>query len=333
MSVEVRNRAGWTESYAAHSGYGEGREHGAGSAPRSPLESLPRPVMSLATLVPIALQVSVFALVFALGLNAGRGEAAWALRHPRALARAAVAMYLVMPLVAVALAGLFALKPAVKIALLALALSPVPPLLPRKQQRAEGDASKAIGLLVAAGLAAIVVAPLGLRLLAALLDVDVAFPTARILLLIAFTIVLPLGGGMLLRRMAPTIARSASGPIARVGAVLLVVGLIAILVTTAPGMWSLVGGGTLLAFATFLVVGLAVGHLLAGGRELDRTVLALSTASRHPGFALTIAAAMASADARAEAGLVAPAILLYLVLGGVASAIYLALRKRSAKEA
>jgi predicted Na+-dependent transporter len=48
--------------------------------------------------------------------------------------------------------------------------------------------------------------------------------------------------------------------------------------------------GTLPAIAIISMCGLAVGHLLGGPDEDDRTVLAFATVSRHPGVAVAIAA-------------------------------------------
>ena len=287
--------------------------------------------MRLAALIPIVMQVSIFTIVFALGLSLGANEATWALRHPRPLARAFLAMFVIMPLVAAGMAATFALKPAVKIALIALALSPIPPLLPKKQLKEGGEASQAVGFLVAASVLAIVITPAGLSLLAGWFGVDVEVPTGRIVQLVALTILLPLVAGLILHRLAPAWATRLAGPIGKLGSVLLLVAAIPILITTAPAMWSLVGGGTLAAFVAFVIIGLAVGHFLAGGRSEDRTVFALSTASRHPGIAITVAGAVAaSAAVRPEARLFAPAILLYLVVGGIVSAVYLAIRRRSA---
>jgi BASS family bile acid:Na+ symporter len=54
---------------------------------------------------------------------------------------------------------------------------------------------------------------------------------------------------------------------------------------------SLVGNGSIVAMAAFVVIGLAVGHALGGPSAEHRLVLALSTASRHPAIALAIAKA------------------------------------------
>jgi BASS family bile acid:Na+ symporter len=74
-------------------------------------------------------------------------------------------MGVVMPVFAIMLAAVFDLRPAVKVALVALALSPVPPILPMKEGRAGGKVTYAIGLLVAAALLAIVLVPLILEII------------------------------------------------------------------------------------------------------------------------------------------------------------------------
>jgi hypothetical protein len=80
-------------------------------------------------------------------------------------------------------------------------------------------------------------------------------------------------------------------PLPIAAAVLLVAGVVPILFTKWPEIVSVIGNGTLAAFVAFIVVGLVTGHLLGGPQATDRTVLALSTAARHPGVALPIAAA------------------------------------------
>lgn len=92
--------------------------------------------------------------------------------------------------------------------------------------------------------------------------------------------------------------------------------------TAWPHIWLLVGNGALAAFAGFVLVGLAVGHLLGGPDLDDRTALAIATASRHPGMALAIAASSFPAQK-----LVAPAIMMYLIVGALVSLPYSLWRK------
>ena len=52
-----------------------------------------------------------------------------------------------------------------------------------------------------------------------------------------------------------------------------------------------IGNGSLAAIVAFVFIGLAAGHLLGGPEPANRTVLAFTTSSRHPGIAIAIASA------------------------------------------
>jgi BASS family bile acid:Na+ symporter len=279
--------------------------------------------MNTAALITLALKLSVFLNVFALGLNARERDATWLFRHPRQLARALASMFVVMPLFAAALASVFDLHPAVKIALIALAVAPIPPLLPKKALKAGGESSYVIGLLVAAALLSIVFTPIAVDLFGKAFGTPARISPFAIARLVLLTVIIPLGAGMLVRRLAPAFAERAAKPIALAATALLIISVIPILFTAWPAIESLSGNGTVFAIAAFVVVGLAAGHLLGGPDPEDRTVQALSTASRHPGIALAIASANFP-----EQKLTPAAILLYLIVSAIISMPYLDWRKR-----
>jgi BASS family bile acid:Na+ symporter len=121
------------------------------------------------------------------------------------------------------------------------------------------------------------------------------------------------------------VAERVAGPLSLVATVALVAATGSIMVTAWSAMVSLLENGTLVALAGFIVIGLAAGHFLGGPDPADRTVLALSTASRHPGVALAIA------DANfPEQQLVLPAVLLYLIADAALSLLYWNWRRRAA---
>jgi len=66
----------------------------------------------------------------------------------------------------------------------------------------------------------------------------------------------------------------------------------------------------------FVAIGLAVGHLLGGPAREDRSVLALATASRHPGVALAVAHDTASLMS------VLGIVLVCLIVGALFGAVY-----------
>jgi BASS family bile acid:Na+ symporter len=146
-------------------------------------------------------------------------------------------------------------------------------------------------------------------------------PPLAIAGLVLKTALVPLAGGMVVRAIAPSGADRIAKAVGRVATVLLVIGAMAILPAAAPAMLRLIGGGTLLAMIAFVGVGLFAGHRLGGPEPNDRTVLALSTASRHPAIALAVAKANFP-----EEPFLGAAILLYLIVGLLVGAIYVSRR-------
>ncbi|HWO02585.1 MAG TPA: Na+-dependent transporter [Blastocatellia bacterium] len=274
--------------------------------------------MSIASLIVLTIKTSIVLSVFAIGLRATHRDATYFFRNPAKLASALLSMSVVMPLFAVLLAGVFNLHPAVKIALVALSVSPIPPLLPRKQMKAGGKESYAIGLLVAIGLLAIVFVPLALELVERLFAIPLSVSPGEVLLLVLMTVLAPLGTGIAVHTVAPSFADKIARPVGLVSLVMLSVSVLPILFTSFPAVTSLIGNGSILAFVAFVVVGLAVGHLLGGPDAEDRPVLALSTASRHPGVAVAIAHANFP-----EQKLAMAAVLLYLLVSMIVSIPYL----------
>jgi predicted Na+-dependent transporter len=280
-------------------------------------------VMDLATLVGAAIQASVFLIVFSLGLGSTQEDALYLLRRPRQLVRSLLSMNVVMPLVAAGLAAVFDFPGALNISLVALAVSPVPPILPKRQLRAGGRASYAVGLLMVAALLAIVFIPLALKLIALGFGKEAHVPEAAVARLVAITVLVPIAAGIVVRRLAPAFAARAARPISLGAMALLGVVVVLLLIRAWRPAVSLIGDGHVLALAAFVAIGLIVGHLLGGPDPRDRVVLALATASRHPGVALAIAAANFPQEKR-----VMGAILLYLLISLIVSVAYLAWRRR-----
>jgi len=277
----------------------------------------------MATLLPLLLKASLALLVFSLGLSATLQDTTYLFRRPGQLARALVAMFVVLPITALILARVFHPHPAVKIAIVALALSPLPPTFPRKATKQGGSLSYVAGLLVAATLLAVILIPLSLELIERNRNMPLQMRPAAVLTLVFWSLLLPLAAGMVLRKAAPALAQRAAGPISTIAFAVLVLGVIPILVKVWPALVSLVGNGTLLVMVLLALVGLAAGHILGGPDPEDRTVLALSTASRHPAIAIAIAQANFPDQKLAPA-----AVLLYVLVSVIAAMPYLRWAKR-----
>jgi len=278
-------------------------------------------------LILFALKASIVLSLFAIGLDSRPSDAISLLRRPAQLARSLLAMDVIMPLLAVAIVWAFDLHEAVEVSLVALAVSPVPPLLPKKQIKAHGEPSYAIGLLVVAAAVAVVFIPFAIELLGQFFQMPVHMKVSPIVQLVVMTVFAPLVAGMLVRHIAPVIASRISKSVALVAAVSLAASVLPLLFATWPAIIALVGNGTIVAVAAFVLVGLAVGHMLGGPDPRDRAVLALATAIRHPGIALAIGAANFP-----EQKAVLPAILLYAILGAILTIPYVMWRKRVVRQ-
>ncbi len=81
----------------------------------------------MATFIKLALKAGIVLTVFDLGLSASPQDAAYLFRRPGQLLRSLLSMNVIMPLFAAAMIAVFDLHPAVKIALITLVVSPIPP--------------------------------------------------------------------------------------------------------------------------------------------------------------------------------------------------------------
>ncbi|MER9401487.1 Na+-dependent transporter [Mesorhizobium sp. M0615] len=242
-------------------------------------------------LIPIAINLSMGLMVLALGLHASWRDAISLLRQPGLLVRSFLSMNVIMVMIAVAMVLLFDLHPAVKIALVALSLSPVPPILPAKQTKAGGTVSYTASLLVIMAALSIIVVPLGIALLGDWAGLGIGVPAAKVASVVATGVFLPLVIGLAARQFFPSFATRLAHPLSLFATVLLIAAFIPVLIKIWPAMAAMVGNGTLVALAIFTVAGVLVGHTLGGPDPDNRTVLALASSARHPGVALAVASA------------------------------------------
>jgi len=235
------------------------------------------------------LQISIIALIFATGMSATADDIGYLWRRPVLLVRSILAMYVVMPLVALLMVRLLDLPPKTEIALVVLAICAGAPLLPKKLIKLGGNPSYVFSLIVTTSVLAIVTVPLSLHLLASRVSVEAESVTAAgVARVILKSFLAPLAAGMLVRLIAPAVADRFGDPLLKLAsAVMAVCALIAL----AFGFHLVLDLGlpTVLAFAAFTLMAIVSGHVLGGPNAADRTSLAVACASRHIGLALLVA--------------------------------------------
>jgi|KBSMisStandDraft_5_1062788.scaffolds.fasta_scaffold18870_6 BASS family bile acid:Na+ symporter len=279
--------------------------------------------MTLVQIIGLAIKASMFLIVFAIGLNATPKDFKYLLRHPALLVRSLLSMNVIMLVFAVGVVTTFNMHPAVKIALVALACSPVPPILPFKQLKAGGSDEYVIGLLSATAAAAIVIVPLAIEIIGHAFGLAIHVPASRIAVIVATTVLLPLTLGVLARSFAPAFVMRIARPVTFAATIVLLAAVLPLIVKSFPTFWALIGNGVVIFLVLFSLLGLAVGHLLGGPDPDNRTALALATATRHPAVALAIAG-INFPDQKA----VIAVVIWHLILSATVAAPYVNWRKK-----
>ena len=135
--------------------------------------------------------------------------------------------------------------------------------------------------------------------------------------------ILPLGLGMLTRRVFPNVAERLSNRLDRLCSIMFLALALLVLVSA----WSaVVGSGTrvVLAVAVITVLALAAGHALGGPMPGTRTAVAVCSAARNPGLALLVATLNDAQPA------IVAAIVTYLVVSSLTTLGYALWRRRTA---
>ena len=277
--------------------------------------------MTVKQLVVLGLQLSIVCTVFGFGLKATPRDLVYLFRQPGLLFRSLLSVFVVMPIVALGMTTMVDFRRGAEIALMALSISPVPPLLPNREMKAGGQESYGLALMATLALVSIVAVPLAAAILHRVFDVPLNADAAGIARVALVMAVLPLLAGVAVRAYMPAVADRIERPVSVVAKVLLPVTVLLLLAGTWRMVATAVGGGAVVAMVVFVAIGLIVGDFLGGPNPEDAIVLALSTACRHPAIALSVAAAN-SPDEQA----VGP-ILLYLIVNFIVGMAYLKWRQ------
>ena len=232
--------------------------------------------------------VTVFAIMFALGLMLGREQIQAALQ--RRVLLVAVVFAVVVPVPAIAVLGLkaLALKGPVAVGIVLMAISPGAPVALRRALDAGGSREFAPALHLAIVMSSVLTIPATVVILDWIFATDFAVTPLHIGRQVFFAQLLPLALGAALNAVRPALAAGLEAPLRRVGNSLLLALGIMLLVDLPPTI-AAVGWTPMIAGVIITVCALAIGAAFAW-RDADvRPAAALAAAMRNPGLALVIA--------------------------------------------
>jgi bile acid:Na+ symporter, BASS family len=238
----------------------------------------------------IVAPLSVALIVFAQGLRTRPSKVLTYFRdQPLLLLRSIATTLVLVP--AAALALLLVLKPAHSLAVgLAILVScpPAPMMLKSATEKGGGSAAFMACLHLTLAVLAFLTVPATLRLLSIPLDFNAEVHLGEMTWILARTILLPIGFGLVVHAFFPVFAEKAGQILGRVGTI----GLLAVVLFAAVALYPALlnmNAQSYLVIVIVAVVALAIGHLLGPSNPRERTDLAAECAVRHPMLALAIA--------------------------------------------
>lgn len=237
------------------------------------------------TATSIAMIVFVLSSMIGMGLGLRVAEIVAPLRNWRLVLLSLAANFVVMPLVAIALARVLRLEESLGIGLLLLGAASGAPFLPKLAQIARGNLAFAVGLMVLLMVITVGYLPIVLPLLLPGVSVNPA-QIARSLVLL---MLLPLGGALALNARRPHVAARVKPVLDKTSSLSLIAVIALLTLLNISSVLAVFGTGGILAGALFLAAGYATGWVLGGPKGDTRSVLALGTAQRNIAAALVVA--------------------------------------------
>ena len=270
--------------------------------------------------------VTVFTVMFSVGLGIVLGELRWIWQRPGPMVRGLFSVLIAVPALALVVTRLLDLPRQAAIGVVLMAISPGAPVALRRSLGAGGHRAFAPSLQISVALLAVFSMPLSITALNHVYAGHASVAPWDVARQVFVAQLLPLGLGMALRQAAAPLAARLEPRLARIGNALLVATVVVVLINGWEGTVT-AGFRVLTAVALITGAALAVGHLLGGPEPATRTAVAITSAARNPGLALLVAAVNAAPPA------ISAAILAYLVVSVLAIVPYAAWRSRAGTRA
>jgi bile acid:Na+ symporter, BASS family len=245
--------------------------------------------MSIDRIINLLVTVTLIEMMVLTGLRVTFGELGRVFGHLRLVARAAVANYVLVPVLAVLLLVVFDAAPMVAAGFLVLAVCPGAPFGPLFAGIARANVPEAVGLMVILAGSSAIVSPL---LLTALMPWLAGGSVARIDLAgmvgaLLVTQLLPLLVGLLAKHWRPHVADALTAPLELISKVLNL-GVVGLILASQFQMLAEIRVRGFIGMLLLLAGSLLIGWFAGGSKRDSRKTMALTTALRNVGVGLVI---------------------------------------------
>lgn len=231
--------------------------------------------------------LTLFSLMFSLGLRWTFADVVWLWRKPSLLVRSLISVFIAVPLFGVLIGFIPGFTVAERLGIGAMMICPGAPTIPQKSLKAGGNEQFAASLQFTVCLLAIVSIPLITSILSQFYPNQAWLSPQAIAQQIFFAQVLPLGLGVLLAQYVPKLASEWREPVSKLANLLFALLAIAVLVVALEKVLN-TGFATYLAIGFMAIASLVCGHLLGGPQADTRADLAFATVTRNAGLAILL---------------------------------------------
>jgi predicted Na+-dependent transporter len=243
----------------------------------------------LTTVTQVGVLGFVVTSMVAMGLSLTVDRIIEPLRDLRTVLLLLAANFVVVPLIAVALARLLPVGQATGTALVIYGCCAGAPFLPKLAQMAKGDVALAVGTMVLLMVVTVLYAPIVLPLAVEGATVD----AGQIATSLVLFMLVPLGIALLIRARYPETAAGWVGPAGQVSTSALLIGIAAGLFVSWREIIGAIGSWIFIGIAVVVIAALVAGYVAGMGRPAGaRNVVMLGTAQRNISAALVVAASL-----------------------------------------
>jgi BASS family bile acid:Na+ symporter len=246
--------------------------------------------MTMDRLINLLAAVTLIQMMVTIGLGASLSEVIGVARNRGLLLRAAVANYVLVPAVAIALLLLFRAQPLVAAGFLIAAVCPGAPFGPPFTALARGNVTAAVGLMVILAGSSAILAPLLLYFLMPVVAGNQAAQVnvGKMIGILFGAQLIPLGIGLAIRRLRPHLAEKLKGPFGKIST-LLNLATFGLIIAVQFNMLAQIRLSAYSGMLALVLASLAAGWGLGPARAGNRTAMAMATSVRNVGVAMVIA--------------------------------------------
>lgn len=237
----------------------------------------------------IFVKVTIFSLMFAIGISLSFEAILSLWRKPAILFRGILAVVVIVPLMVIILLKLFHLPSEVITGLAFLAASPGAPLSTKRSQMAGGTLPFSANLQLTLALLAVFVTPITLAIFRVLFhEISSTISILDVAKQVMMSQFLPIIIGILLQKFGSKYAQKIAQPVNVIANSLFLVLVIIACIAGLPILFK-VSGLSLFVMLIMTITSLAIGHILGGIDIQNRSSLAIFCIARNIGLALFIA--------------------------------------------